>query len=74
MSQLVRVHNSGSLFLSNLCNLFLLKIFTAVRIIGVSVIHCSRVSARRELTVFKKQFTVTVVRDLRKVISNKQHP
>ena len=43
VSSLARVRNSGSLFKSNVCNLFLPGNLAAVRIIGVS--------ARRELTV-----------------------
>ena len=37
-------------------------------------VRYSRVSARRELTGFKKQFTITAVRDLRKVISKQTPP
>ena len=38
VSSLARVRNSGSLFQSNVCNLFLAGILATVRIIGVSVI------------------------------------
>jgi len=38
VSSLARVRNSGSLFQSNVCNLFLPGNLAAVRIIGVSVI------------------------------------
>ena len=38
MSSLARVRNSGSLFQSNVCNLFLPRILAAVIIMGVSVI------------------------------------